>query len=132
MKSDIEIKDDIYNFLKESELVKEVTGKLCKRSKRPVDSDKEDIIISVLSSKNGGIQTAFVNVNIYVADDLINGQYEESTIRCRQLCDISKRVLESVHLEDCWIKLDSQRVLEVDATNEHVINNKLFYQLNTE
>ena len=132
MKSDIEIKDDIYEYLKGSELANAVTGKLCKRSKRPVSSDKEDIIISVLANQDGGIQMATVNVNIYVADDLIDEQYEEDSIRCRHLCEIAEKTLKSVHIDNYWFGLDSQRVLEVDATNEHVINNKLFYRLNNE
>lgn len=47
MKSDIEIKDDIYKHIKGSLLEKVVNGKLCKASKRPSNSDREDIVISI-------------------------------------------------------------------------------------
>lgn len=45
MKSDIEIKDDIYQIIKGSALEKAVTGKL-KKTRRPANSNKEDIVIS--------------------------------------------------------------------------------------
>lgn len=45
MKSDIEIKDDIYQIIKGSTLEKAVTGKL-KKTRRPANSNKEDIVIS--------------------------------------------------------------------------------------
>ena len=49
MKSDIEIKDDVFKIIKGSILEQSVTGKLSK-TRRPNNSSKEDIIISILSS----------------------------------------------------------------------------------
>lgn len=74
MKSDIDIKDDIYKHIKGSALEKAVTGKLCKASKRPANSNKEDIIISILDNGSGQMQEAFVNVNIYVKDNIRDGE----------------------------------------------------------
>lgn len=76
MKSDIDIKDDIYKHIKGSALEKAVTGKLCKASKRPANSNKEDIIISILDNGSGQMQEAFVNVNIYVKDNIRDGEAE--------------------------------------------------------
>jgi len=75
MKSDIEIKDDIYQIIKGSTLEKAVTGKL-KKTRRPANSNKEDIVISILENGSGQVQEAFVNVNIYVSDDVRDGQAE--------------------------------------------------------
>mgnify|MGYP000094940500 CR=1 FL=1 len=50
MKTVIDIKDDVYNVIKGSALDEEATGKLCKSSKRPANSDKEDIVISVIGN----------------------------------------------------------------------------------
>ena len=85
MKSDIEIKDDIYQIIKGSALEKAVTGKL-KKTRRPANSNKEDIVISILENGSGQVQEAFVNVNIYVSDDVRDGQAEENSSRLRQLC----------------------------------------------
>lgn len=58
MKSDIEIKDDIYQIIKGSALEKAVTGKL-KKTRRPANSNKEDIVISILENGSGQVQEAF-------------------------------------------------------------------------
>lgn len=127
MKSDIEIKDDIYKFIKGSALEKTVTGKL-KKTKRPANSNMEDIVISVLDNGSGQIQEAFVNVNIYVPDDIRDGQAEEKSIRLRELCKLSYNLLEVGRGESYRFTLDKQRVLEVNGKDEHFINNKLLYK----
>lgn len=127
MKTDIDIKDDIYAHLKNSDLVKEITGVL-RKTKRPDNSVKEDIIISVLANQNGQIQEAFVNVNIYVGDLYRENQYEENYPRLRKLCKMADTLLKVGRGNDYRFTLDSQRVLEVDGKNEHCINNKLLYK----
>ena len=122
MKSDIDIKDDIYNHIKGSALACAVTGKLCKASKRPSGSDMEDIVISILDNGSGQIQEAFVNVNIYVKDNIRDGQAEMNDIRCRD------EVLEIGHGPGFRFTLDKQRVMPVNGKDEHFINNKLLYK----
>ena len=127
MKSDIDIKDDIYMFIKGSPLENAVNGKLSK-TLRPAGSSNEDIVISMLSNQNAQIQEAFVNVNIYVSDLTRDNQSEEDTIRLRELCNIAKSILDVGRGNDYRFTLDSQRVLEVNGKNEHFINNKLLYR----
>lgn len=127
MKTDIDIKDDIYLHIKGSKLYYEVTGKLSK-TERPNGSDNEDIVISVLANQNGQIQEAFVNVNIYVKDVTRNNQSEENTIRLRKLCNLAESLLELGRGRDYRFILDSQRVFKVEGKNEHFINNKLLYR----
>lgn len=127
MKSDIDIKDDIFMFIKGSELENSVTGKLSKTI-RPSNSNDEDIVISILSNQNAQIQEAFINVNIYVPDLIRGGQSEEDTIRLRELCNLSKTLLEVGRGNDFRFQLDSQRVMQVQGKDEHFINNKLLYR----
>ena len=127
MKSDIEIKEDIYQIIKGSALEKAVTGKL-KKTRRPANSNKEDIVISILENGSGQVQEAFVNVNIYVSDDVRDGQAEENSSRLRQLCKLATELLEVQRREDYRFTLDKQRVMEVNGKNEHFINNKLLYK----
>lgn len=126
MKTDIDIKDDIYLFIKGTALEMSVTGKLTKR-KRPKGSFLEDIVISVLANQNGQIQDAFVNVNVYVHDVDVDGQFEEDTIRLRELCRICEQTLKLGRGNDFRFVLDTQRVMEVNGKNEHFINNRLRY-----
>ena len=131
MKSDIDIKDDIYSHIKGSDLAGMVTGKLSK-TLRPAKSDNEDIVISMLANVNSDIQQAFVNVNIYVPDVLRDDQYEEDTIRLRELCKVSKNLLEVGRGVGYRFTLEEQRVMEVNGKNEHFINNKLLYKFSKE
>ncbi len=153
MKTDIDVIDDIYNYLKGSQLAEEVTGKLCK-GRRPSISDAgkaykptgrrsravgvatalatktgtEDIVISVVTNFNGQIQEVIVNVNIYVCDKLRETWYDIDTIRVRQLAAMASELLQ-VHQGDGYrFTLESQRVIASQDTNEHVINNQLNYK----
>jgi hypothetical protein len=129
MKSDILIKDDLYKFIKQSSLAAAVTGKISKTGVRPKGSDLEDIVISVVGNLNGQIQEAIVNVNIYVKDDIkSDGSHQEATIRLRDLCTIASDTLEVGSGDGYRFTLESQRVLEVKDTKEHVINNRLNYK----
>ena len=129
MKSDIFIKDDVYALINNSPLASTVTGKICKQGVRPKGSDKEDVVIAVVANLNGQIQEAVVNVNIYVADDIkSDGQNQEATIRLRELCRIASETLEVGSGEDFRFTLESQRVIEVADTKEHVINNRIIYK----
>ena len=126
MITDIEIKDELYKLIKGTELAKEVNGVLSKR-KRPKNSTKEDIIISVVANENGQKQEAIANVNIYVQDEFNESadQYEEASIRARLLSDLAKNLLEVGRFQGARFTLARQRFVEVEGTNEHVINNRL-------
>ena len=132
MKSDIDIKDDIYDFIKNSSLAQAVTGKICKTGVRPKSSDLEDIVLSVIGNLNGQLQEAIVNVNVYVEDEIReDGQNQEATIRLRELCQKAAETLDVGNGKDFRFVLDSQRVIAIDDAKLHVINNKLVYkQLN--
>ena len=126
MKSDIEIKDDIYEFIKGSALEKAISGKL-KKTRRPANSNLEDIVISILDNEAGQMQEAFVNVNIYVPDNMRDGQAEEKSIRLRELCRIAYNLLEVGRGESYRFTLDKQRVFEVNGKSEHFINLSLIH-----
>lgn len=131
MISDIEVKDNLFQFIKGSELANSVTGVLSK-TMRPKNSDKEDIVISILSNQSAQIQEVFVNVNIYVKDLSItkNGstQNEMNVSRCRELCRLAFDLLETGSGENFRFVVDSQRVIAVDDIQHHVINNRILYK----
>ena len=126
MKTDAAIKTDIYKVIKGSPLHNAVTGKL-KKTKRPHNSTKEDIVISVLANVNGQIQTATVNVNIYVADNIVDNQPEEDTVRTAQLGQLAADLFDVFAGDGYRATLISHTVFEVES-NEHVINNKIEYK----
>lgn len=131
MISDIEVKDNLYRFIKGSVLEYAVTGVLSK-TVRPKNSDKEDIVISVISNMSGQIQEIYANVNIYVKDLSITmdgqTQNEMNVTRCRELCRLAFDLLEVGSGEDFRFEIESQRVITVDDIQHHVINNKILYK----
>lgn len=132
MKSDVDIKDDVYKVIASSALKNAVTGSICKRKRTayPVGTElMEDICIAVLANQTSQLQEAFVNVNIYIQDVDVNGQEEENTKRLREICQLCFKVFEAVHGKDFRLSLSEQRVIEVTGSGEHIVNNKLLYQI---
>lgn len=129
MKSDIDIEDALYAYLNDSNLVTTITGELRKGEyERTKKSTKEDAIIAVTTNLNGEIQLASANVNIYVHDVWIGNEHVANKPRLRVLCDLAKEILEVINVEGYRITLESQRVVDCNATHEHCICNKLEYQ----
>ena len=130
MKNDEAIKDDLYVYIKASALMGSngVSGVL-RKTPRPLDSNAEDVVISVLANQYGQEQEAFVNVNVFVTDKLRDNQYEEDTARLRTLCNLCFSVLEHHAGTDYDFWLDTQRVFPVEGKNEYFINNKLLYKV---
>lgn len=128
MKNEMEIKDDVYHLLKGSDLVKNVSGKLSK-TLRLDKSRKEDIVISVLTpNPDRQIQEVYLNVNVYVADVKRGNQYEENTIRLKELMALSKNALDLAKGKEYRLSLAEQKSYEVPGKNEHFINNRVLYQ----
>lgn len=128
MKSDLEIKTDVFRYISGSTLHNSVSGVLRKTGKRPKGSRKEDIIISVLSNVNGQVQTATVNVNIYVPAIIVDGQAEEDTGRLQELCRLAGDLFEVFRGSDYRATLLQQRVYEIQGADEYYINNKIEYK----
>lgn len=129
MRNEMEIKDDVYHLLKGSELMKAVNGKLSK-TLRPDGSDKEDVVISLLTpASNRQIEDVYINVNVYVADVKRGNQYEENTIRLRELMRLSEKALGRVYGNYYRLTLEEQKAYDVPGRNEHLINNKVLYQI---
>lgn len=131
MKSDIDIKDEVYKVVAASAIKSAVRGEICKRQRphyKNGEKLKEDVCIAILANLTAQAQEAFVNVNIYVQDEDVKGQKEENTTRLRELCQLSFRTFEAVHGTDFRLSMSEQRVIACEATGEHIINNKLLYQ----
>ncbi len=124
MKTDIDIKDDIYEALMGTPLDQEVSGNLCKQGR---ETDLEDICISVVSSQNAEMQEAVVNVNIYVADIRRGESFIIDDVRCRTIASVASETLLRGHGSTWRFELDSQHIETVEGRNEHCINNRLMY-----
>ena len=130
MKTDQEIKEEIYMFIKKSELASAVSGVVTTR-KRPLNSDKEDILISVLAGNNEQRQQVFVNVNIYVQDQYVkkNQQYEENGERLAELERLAADILDVFWIGTARVHLEAQHTISAGNEKEQVINNRLLYEI---
>lgn len=127
MKSDIELKDFLYTFIKGSalELAVAANGGELYKDQRPTNSGKEDIVISVLDGLNGQIQNAVINVNIYVPDVSRNVDKIENTPRIRILSRVAIELLETSNDGECRFHIEKQTCFKVEGADEHCINNKI-------
>lgn len=130
MKTESEIKDDIISHIKSTQLATEVTGQVLKRL-RPKNSDKEDVIITVLGAiPMDQQQEVPVNVNIYVRERLQDGQYAPDEPRERKLQKIAEQSLKVGGIGKSYgFTLVSQQTFEVDESDKHerCINNRILY-----
>lgn len=124
MLTNVELRDVVVAALEASPLAEEVSGVIRKTS-RPLGSDKEDIVVNVTATDISQIQTAVINVNIYVPDVIRDGQAEEDTARTRVLASLAAELFEVYHESGLRIVMDSQSIMEVEGKSEHFINNRL-------
>lgn len=129
MKNEMEIKTDVFLLLKESALAKAVGGKLSK-TRRPAESEAEDIVISVLTpSANSQVQEVYLNVNVYVPDIRRGNGHEEDSLRLNELCRLSYEALGTHCGSGYRLSLTEQKVMRVEGVDEHFINNRVLYQV---
>ena len=128
MRTPEDIYDDIYEHIKGSELDAETTGEVT--DKREKESTKEDVTIVVYTANGVQLQYASVNVNVYVHDIQVNGQWRKDRTRCRQLARIAAEVLKKQgNNKDYRFTIDSQAVKQSpEGKNEHIINTRLDYR----
>lgn len=127
MKSDGAIKTDVYRYINQSGFMNNVNGKLSK-TKRPHNSHAEDVVISILANEGTQLQTAVLNVNIYIQDLDVEGQFEENTIRIDEICEKAWKLLKKFNADEYNAHAIEQRVYATDS-GEHVINNQVEYKL---
>lgn len=127
MTSSNEIKTIIYKIIKGSPLENEIISKggSLYRNSRPTNSNKEDIVISVLATRNAQFQMAYVNVNIYIPDISRDNDYIEDETRTKILQKKAIDLFKEIVHNDYKIEIESQETFKVQDLNEHLINNKL-------
>ncbi len=127
------ILNGIHRYIKASELAAAVSGDVYNDRPRPVNSDKEDIVIKVLANMPRQRQSVKVNVKIFVPDQHVKGQYEKDGQRCDELEEVAARVLEVFRIGDARVCIDttdnvSFHTYSSEEAHAHIINIKLLYE----
>ena len=139
MLSEIDILEVFFKLIKGSELASMINGSVY-RVPRPLNSEKEDVVISLLSADMGQIQRFSINVNIYVPDIKRGKEFIYDEDRVRPLMRAGLNLLEHGHAAmttngkeyGILYKLESQKLFEVKGTNFHAINHKIEVEVSTE
>lgn len=131
MKTDVEVRQDVYAVVVASAINTEINGEV-RIIPRATGSKAEDCIISVLDSDNKQIQDCIVNVNIYVPNIKSGGESVENVPRTKAIAKVCETSLKSEHGDGFWIFLEKQRILPVNGKDEYVVNNRIRYKFNNE
>lgn len=127
MKTEAEILDDISRYIASTNLKEQITGDVY-TDKRPTNSVKEDIFVHVLSTLPAQIQTALINVRIYVPNLQRQTDSVRDKRRIRELSRLATDILSS-HIQDGWyIVMEEQSVEESVDNRQHIIINRLHYK----
>lgn len=137
--TELDILDAFYSYISSSELSKAISGNLY-RMPRPEDSNKEDIVMSVLATGNGQIQPFVLNVNIYVPDTKRRNEFILNEQRIAPLMRIAAQVLAHGRMThavnnkeyDFIFDLESQKIYDVKGVDYHAINHRINVKVYTE
>lgn len=139
--SEEDIKEVFFNLISASEMSGLITGKVYK-DRRVINSNVEDVVISVLTTGVGQIQPFVLNVNVYVPDVKRGKEFIYNEPRAKFLMRRCLAVLESgvtTHSIEAdgneygiRFKLESQKLYEVNGANFHAINHKIRVDVSTE
>lgn len=131
MRNTLQIVNIIWKALQISPLKTEISGGIYKHQ-RPIDSDKEDIIIGCLPITGSQLQEGIVNVNIHVPNLVVNaGSTQDATqpnsIRLEELAAYALVFLQNLVLEvgEVNFSIDNQMVFAEPDVNEHYVNIRL-------
>jgi hypothetical protein len=131
MKTTVDIVDILWQHADGSSLKTAITGKVYK-SKRPIDSKVEDVVINSLPVLNRQLQVAIANVNVYVPNKAvtINGAVDSSqpdTKRLKELATIATTVFEEGGSAGYEFLMEQQHVMEDEGSNSHYINLRIIF-----
>lgn len=128
MRTPDDITTSIYRYVVEH-LGDTISGNVYNNMDRPLNSDREDIVIRIIANATSQRQEATINVNIYVPDILKGSEYVYDGERLPQMEREAINVLERFFAGEALVVMESQLTMPSATGKEHVINNRLNYQV---
>jgi hypothetical protein len=132
MISTFDIIDILHGIVKVSALKTAVNGGLYKNNDRPDNSKLEDIVINCLPASGAQLQTATVNVNIYVPDLMIKidgkNQYKSNFTRLKTLTTLGITLLREIAMPGYIIEIVNQSTIREELIHQHFINIRLEFK----
>lgn len=112
-----------------------INGKVYK-NQRPLNSDKQDIVVGSLPINAEQIQQTVMNVNVHIPNlkISINGAQDNTQPDLVKLEAVTAMVIEGLKdkvFGDYWFDIQQQNLFADEATNEHYSNIRInFYSEN--
>lgn len=125
MKSTIEVRTEIYKLLNVPRIKDMISGGVY-NGFRPHNSNKEDIVVNVISLGRGTLQDGVANVNIYVPDAIGNSKgetiYLPNSTRLKAIKDAVLPILDEFHGPDFSLWCESTAEIAEPDIKQHFIN----------
>lgn len=132
MKTESDVRDDLYSYIKTSELNSVISGKIFKyEEERPGTSETEDIVIAPLTETPfNDIQEIIVMLRLYVKDlfDSGNNIYRADSIRLKELETLCKEAFLVFRTEGARCVAENIKTFKSDSTHEHCIVSRINYK----
>lgn len=128
-----QIESDVYALISASDLKGMIGGTIYKDGMRPVNSDKEDVVVVFAGGLDAQFQSGIVIVNIFVPNINNGGTKKVKNIaRCTALETEANEWLMSLKPTDYRFSLDSiissKQALEID---QHYVNIRIKFDYKT-
>lgn len=137
MKTTFDTEAILFDLLSKSPLKNAISGGIYVGDTRPADSVDEDIVANTLAMTQDFLpQVAVSNVNIYVADTqkTIKGkkQLQANRVRLKALSAMAMTVIRGANIKGLKLIPESQNLLAEKDINQHFINIRVAWNIQTD
>ena len=129
-----QIEADLYKYFKDK-INPLINGQTYRNGVRPLNSQKEDCVISFLTGLDGQYQTGVININIFVPLVKNNdNQYRKDFVRCEAIEQALTPIIENAKTDLRNYKLTLHQLIqtfEETDIKQFFINAKIKFRYNT-
>lgn len=129
-----QIESDIYKYFKDK-INTLINGQTYRNGVRPLNSQKEDCVISFLTGLDGQYQTGVININIFVPLVKNNdNQYRKDFVRCDAIEQDLMPIIENAKTDLRNYRLQLHQMIqtfEETDIKQFFINAKIKFRYNT-
>ena len=129
-----QIEADIYKYFKDK-IDPLINGQTYRNGVRPLNSQKEDCVISFLTGLDGQYQTGVININIFVPMVKNNdNQYRKDFVRCDAIEQALMPIIENAKTDLRNYRLQLHQMIqtfEETDIKQFFINAKVKFRYNT-
>lgn len=129
-----QIESDLYKYFKDK-INPLINGQTYRSGVRPLNSQKEDCVISFLTGLDGQYQTGVININIFVHLVKNNdNQYRKDFVRCDAIEQALMPIIENAKTDLRNYRLQLHQIIqtfEETDIKQFFINAKIKFRYNT-